>query len=144
MVTLALDHALISGPQALNHPRSGSRQGEAQRGAPRGRHPQGSTLVGTELDAANVRRSFRAVVKAAGLNAEDWTPRELRHSFVSIMSDAGVPLERISRLVGHGDTTTTETVYRHQRATARARMPSYAVGYSTTKGPVSRAFPSVL
>jgi hypothetical protein len=30
------------------------------------------------------------------------------------MSDAGVPLERISRLVGHSDTTTTETVYRHQ------------------------------
>jgi integrase len=26
----------------------------------------------------------------------------------------GVPLERISRLVGHSDTTTTETVYRHQ------------------------------
>jgi site-specific recombinase XerD len=72
------------------------------------------TMVGTELDAANVRRSFRAVVKAAGLNAGDWTPRELRHSFVSIMSDAGVPLERISRLVGHSDTTTTETVYRHQ------------------------------
>jgi integrase len=30
------------------------------------------------------------------------------------MSDAGVPIERISRLVGHNDTTTTETVYRHQ------------------------------
>ena len=65
------------------------------------------TLVGTEPDAANVRRSFRAVVKAADLVAVDWTPRELRHSFVSIMSDAGVPLERISRLVGHSDTTTT-------------------------------------
>jgi hypothetical protein len=25
-----------------------------------------------------------------------------------------VPLERMSRLVGHSDTTTTETVYRHQ------------------------------
>jgi integrase len=72
------------------------------------------TLVGTALDAANVRRSFRKVVRAAGLNPADWTPRELRHSFVSIMSDAGVPVERISRLVGHSDTTTTETVYRHQ------------------------------
>jgi integrase len=30
------------------------------------------------------------------------------------MSDAGVPIERISRLVGHSDTSTTETVYRHQ------------------------------
>ena len=72
------------------------------------------TLLGTELDAANVRRAFRKVIKAAGLDPSAWTPRELRHSFVSIMSDAGVPIERISRLVGHSDTTTTETIYRHQ------------------------------
>jgi site-specific recombinase XerD len=72
------------------------------------------SLFGTALDAANVRRAFRKVVGDAGLNPADWTPRELRHSFVSIMSDAGVPIERISRLVGHSDTTTTETIYRHQ------------------------------
>jgi integrase len=72
------------------------------------------SLVGTELDASHVRRSFRRITAAAGLDPADWTPRELRHSFVSIMSDAGVPIERISRLVGHSDTTTTETVYRHQ------------------------------
>lgn len=73
-----------------------------------------TTRYGTALDAANVRRSFRKVAKAAGLNAEEWTPRELRHSFVSIMSDAGVPIERISRLVGHSGTATTERIYRHQ------------------------------
>lgn len=73
-----------------------------------------TTRYGTAIDAANVRRSFRKVAKAAGLNAEEWTPRELRHSFVSIMSDAGVPIERISRLVGHSGTATTERIYRHQ------------------------------
>jgi integrase len=72
------------------------------------------TLFGTALDAANVRRAFRRVVKDAGLDPADWTPRELRHSFVSIMSDAGVPIERMSRLVGHSGTTVTEMVYRHQ------------------------------
>jgi integrase len=41
-------------------------------------------------------------------------PRELRHSFVSLLSDAGVPVERIARLVSHTGTTTTETVYRKQ------------------------------
>jgi site-specific recombinase XerC len=46
-----------------------------------------STSVGTPLDAANVRRSFRCITKAAGLGT-NWTPRELRHSFVSIMSHA--------------------------------------------------------
>jgi integrase len=30
------------------------------------------------------------------------------------MSDAGVPIEMIARLVGHSGTTTTERVYRHQ------------------------------
>jgi integrase len=44
----------------------------------------------------------------------DVEPRELRHSFVSVLSDAGVPLEEISQLVGHSGTTVTELVYRHQ------------------------------
>ena len=66
------------------------------------------------LDAANVRRSFRGLCREAGPDAEEWTPRELRHSFVSLMSDAGVPLEEIARLVGHGSTKVTEIVYRKQ------------------------------
>ena len=69
---------------------------------------------GTPADASHVRRSFRKVTEAAGLNPADWTPRELRHSFVSLLSDAGVPIEQISRLVGHSGTTTTETIYRKQ------------------------------
>jgi integrase len=72
------------------------------------------TRLGAEAGAANVRRAFRKVTAAAGLDPAGWTPRELRHSFVSLMSDAGVPIERISRLVGHSGTTVTETVYRKQ------------------------------
>jgi integrase len=70
--------------------------------------------VGTLSDASHIRRSFRKVVEAAGLNPSEWTPRELRHSFVSLLSDAGVPIEHISRLVGHSGTLTTETIYRKQ------------------------------
>jgi len=67
------------------------------------------------MSAGNTRRSFRSALKlVAGINPMDWTPRELRHSFVSVLSDAGVPLEEISRLVGHAGTTVTELVYRHQ------------------------------
>ena len=57
------------------------------------------TRVGTPLNANNVRRSFRAITKAAGIG-EHWSPRELRHSFVSIMSDHGVRLGSIADLVG--------------------------------------------
>lgn len=70
--------------------------------------------AGTELDAANVRRSFRAVAKEAGLVSTNWTPRELRHSFVSLLSSNGVPIEDIARLVGHVSTAVTEKVYRHE------------------------------
>ena len=73
-----------------------------------------ATSKGNAPDAANVRRSFRAVCREAGLDPCEWTPRELGHSFVSLLSDAGVPVEEIARLVGHTSTTVTETVYRKQ------------------------------
>ena len=65
---------------------------------------------------------MRSTVEAGGASPDnarrsdpaDWTPRELRHSFVSLLSDAGVPVEKIARLVGHAGTATTEIVYRKQ------------------------------
>jgi site-specific recombinase XerD len=63
-----------------------------------------TTGVGTPLDAHNVRRDFRKVAEAAGLTSKEWTPRELRHSFVSLLSDDGMPIEQIARLVGHTGT----------------------------------------
>ncbi len=72
-----------------------------------------ASAVGTPLDAHNVRRSFRAITKAAGIG-QDWTPRELRHTFVSLLSSNDVSLEDISRLVGHSGTSVTERVYRHE------------------------------
>jgi integrase len=72
-----------------------------------------ASQVGTPLDASHVRRAFKAITRKAGLG-ENWTPRELRHSFVSIMSDNDVPIEIIADLVGHASTAVTEEVYRHQ------------------------------
>ncbi|MGW5195156.1 hypothetical protein ACWEOO_38290 [Kribbella sp. NPDC004138] len=54
------------------------------------------TSIGTELDAANVPRAFGRVVDLTpGLSAAEWTPRELRHSFVSQCQ--GVSIEQISQ-----------------------------------------------
>jgi integrase len=55
----------------------------------------------------NFRRALGIV---PGIDASEWTPRELRHPFVSVLSDAGVPVEQISQLVGHSGTTVTELV----------------------------------
>ncbi len=74
-----------------------------------------TTRYGTALSPANVRRDFRtAISRASGVDAGEWTLRELRHSFVSLLSDSGIPLEEISRLVGHKSTAVTELVYRKQ------------------------------
>ena len=72
-----------------------------------------ASRVGTPLTANNVIRAFRRVTKKAGLG-QDWAPREMRHTFVSVLSDNGVLVEKIAPLVGHDRTTTTESVYRHQ------------------------------
>ena len=66
------------------------------------------------LSTHNVRRAFRRVAEHAGLRAEEWTPRELRHSFVSLLSSAGIPIEDIAHLVGHANTRTTDKVYRKE------------------------------
>jgi integrase len=72
-----------------------------------------TTCLGGPLDAGNVRRAFRAICKTAGIG-ERWTPRELRTSFVSLMSSQGVATEEIARLVGHASTRTTEVIYRRE------------------------------
>jgi len=72
-----------------------------------------TTTIGTMLDQHNIRRGFRQITRAAGLG-DEWVPRELRHTFVSIMSAGGVPVEEIARLAGHHQTSTTELVYRRE------------------------------
>jgi integrase len=59
-------------------------------------------------------RSELGNADADGVDPGEWTPRELRHSFVSLLSDSGLALKEISRLVGHSSTATTEAVYRKQ------------------------------
>lgn len=74
-----------------------------------------TSRVGTAMDPSHVRRDFRrALALVPGLDPDEWTPRELRHSFVSLLSDSGMAIEEISRLVGHSGTSVTEVVYRHQ------------------------------
>ena len=68
---------------------------------------------GTPLNRWHVRKEFQKITKAARLGGE-CTPRELRHSFVSILSAHDVRLEDTSDLVGHSSTAVTETVYRHE------------------------------
>src|SRR5262249_56350829 len=72
-----------------------------------------TTQLGAPLDPANVRKMFKRVCREAGVG-DGWTPRELRTSFVSLMSHRGVSIEEIARLAAHASIRTTEVVYRRE------------------------------
>ncbi len=56
----------------------------------------------------------RSVSVSAARDSESWTPRELRHSFVWLLSHSDMPIEDVAHLVGHANTRATEKVYRKE------------------------------
>ncbi|MCP3913849.1 MAG: site-specific integrase [Actinomycetia bacterium] len=99
------------------------------------------TRNGTPMTKSNMRRAFQRLCKNAGLG-EDWTTYELRHSFVSLVSDQLDDLVKVADLAGHVDTRTTQG-YRHN---VRPSLP-HAVeawdqllrSHEPTGGPSSRS-----
>ena len=49
------------------------------------------------------------------------SPARRAHTFASVLSAHGVPVEAIALLAGHNQTATTELVYRHQIVPALTR-----------------------
>jgi Phage integrase family len=81
---------------------------------------RGMGLVFTDRAGAprwpqDVTPYFKVLCGRAGIGGE-WTPRELRHTFVSVLPDSGVDIDKIAEAVGHVNSTITKTVYRHQIA----------------------------
>ena len=90
-----------------------------------------ATSIGTPMSPSNLRRDLAALTIDAGIGR--WTPKELRHSAGSLLSAAGVPLERIADLLGHTDTRMLERVYRHPvTATVDAAVGPMARMFSAT------------
>ena len=78
-----------------------------------------ASRIGTPLTANNMIRAFRIITKKAGLG-EDWVPREMRHTFVSVLSANGIPVESIALLAGHERSATTKLVCRYTRSGPRS------------------------
>lgn len=71
-----------------------------------------TTEAGQQLDKNNLRWRVKVVFRAAGLALED--PYVMRHTFASLMDDAGMDHQEIADTMGHRDKTTFERVYRHR------------------------------
>jgi len=84
-----------------------------------------ATALGTVMDPGSLRRMFRRICRGS---ARTGLPGELRHTFVSLLSDPGMRIEETADLVGHASSRTTETVYRHQL------RPVIQTGASVTDG----------
>jgi hypothetical protein len=80
-----------------------------------------ASMVGTPLDDHNVRRQFRVITSAAGLGTT-WVPRELRHTFVSLLSAHGVSVEAITP-----SCTPSAPVLLVARAVSQPRSPGHPV-----------------
>jgi integrase len=71
----------------------------------------------------DVRKQFGKLCERAGLGA-GWHPHETRHTWVSLLSDAGVDLEDIADAAGHITSAVTRNVYRHQLADRLTKAPA--------------------
>jgi integrase len=79
------------------------------------------TRNGTPMTLRNLLRTFQGLCVRAGIGG-GWTTYELRHSFVSLVSDQLDDLTKVADLAGHADTRTTQG-YRHQ---VRVALPHAA------------------
>ena len=70
-----------------------------------------TTEIGTPVDPSNARRTLDRLCQHSGVG--HWNPNALRHSFASLMSLNGAPMEEVADAMGHVDTRMTSRVYRH-------------------------------
>ena len=73
--------------------------------------------------AQDVRKQFGELCEHAGLGT-GWHPHETRHTWVSVLSDAGVDIEDIADAAGHVTSAVTRNVYRHQLADRLTKAPA--------------------
>jgi integrase len=69
------------------------------------------SLRGTPMEPDNLRRSWGAIRKTAGLG--DMRFYDLRHACVTLLLNLGVPPQVVRDIVGHSDIEVTMTIYAH-------------------------------
>jgi len=68
-------------------------------------------VLGSPMSYQNVYDLVQRLQRATGIHG--WSPHTLRHTYVSRLSEAGVPIDIISHLVTHASIRTTVETYQH-------------------------------
>jgi integrase len=68
-----------------------------------------ASAAGTPFDESNVREAFNQILDKAELHRRG--PHQLRHTFGSLLVNAGEPVTYVSRQLGHKDSAITLRVY---------------------------------
>lgn len=71
-----------------------------------------SSLPGYPLSPTRLAEFMKMVIKKANL-PQSITPHSLRHTYTSLMAEAGVDLASIQKMLGHKKNRTTELIYLH-------------------------------
>jgi integrase len=71
-----------------------------------------TTGKGTPLEASNVHRDFKKLLKQAGL-PHRVRVHDLRHSSASLLLNLGIPLKTIQTILGHSSIKVTADIYAH-------------------------------
>jgi integrase len=77
-----------------------------------------TTAIGTPHSQASLRsRKFLQIRRAAGIGpdeqGQELTPYGLRHTHATLLLEAGEPLEKVSKRLGHATITLTADTYHH-------------------------------
>lgn len=92
-----------------------------------------SSEVGTALHPRNLARAYENARDAAGLPKQSF--HGLRHFAVSMFLAAGVPLEVVSKIVGHRSISITSSIYSHllpeASQAAAARIDAWLEAHSS-------------
>jgi integrase len=73
--------------------------------------PSDLLFPGVVQDYGTVRRTWQALCKAAGIAGA--TPHDARHTFAVHAAQAGIPIVRLQKLLGHADPTMTLRYMKH-------------------------------
>jgi integrase len=73
---------------------------------------QKGRYLGYPIPEAVINKRMKRIIRISGLD-KDLSPHSMRHTFTSLMAEAGVSLEQVMEMLGHANDKMTTRVYLH-------------------------------